>query len=252
MAKQERTLLIDLGNSSLKWAWLEAGSLSSIERAAYTDGEEGPNPPVEQWRAQRKPGRVLISAVAAATVVETVRNWIFEHWDLEPEILKAEASALGVTSGYDNPGQLGVDRWIALIAANHSVAGPACIVDCGTAVTIDVIARDGRHLGGLILPGIGLMREALRRETAIPWVESGAVDRLLAADTGSAIAAGGVNAVAALVEKVLEQSAEKLGERPALLLTGGDSEWLQSVLREPATREPDLVMKGMALVADAH
>jgi type III pantothenate kinase len=254
MAKQERTLLIDLGNSSLKWAWLEAGRLSSIERAPYSDGDGGANLPAEQWREQGKPDRVLISAVAAATVVETVRNWLFEHWDLEPEMLKAEARALGVTSGYDNPGQLGVDRWIALIAAHHSVAGPACIVDCGTAVTIDVIARDGRHQGGLILPGIGLMREALRRETAIPWDEneSGAVDQLLAADTGSAIAAGGVNAVAALVEKVLEQSAEKLGERPMLLLTGGDSERLQSVLREPATREPDLVMKGMALVADAH
>jgi type III pantothenate kinase len=250
MAKQERTLLIDLGNSSLKWAWLESGGLGVIERAAYITPDGGVELPSDRWQVQAKPERILISGVAAPEVVAAVQSWIVEQWCLEPEILKAEVSALGVTSGYDNPGQLGVDRWIALIAAHHTVSGPACIVDCGTAVTIDVIARDGKHLGGLILPGIGLMREALKNETAIPWVEKGNREELFARDTGSAVAAGGLNAVAALVEKTLEQSAERLGERPVLLLTGGEAELLQCVLSEPVIMEPDLVMKGMAYIAD--
>jgi type III pantothenate kinase len=251
MTSRERILLMDLGNSSLKWAWLEPGGLGPIERAAYISPDGGLELPSDHWQAQAKPERVLISGVAAPEVVEAVRSWIVEQWYLEPEILKAEASALGVTSGYDNPEQLGVDRWIALIAAYHVVSGPACVVDCGTAVTIDVIARDGQHLGGLILPGIGLMREALKNETAIPWVEQGNREELFARDTGSAVAAGGLNAVAALVEKVLGQSAERLGERPVLLLTGGEAELLRSALSEPVIMEPDLVMKGMAYIADA-
>lgn len=251
MTRPERILLIDLGNSSLKWAWLEPGGLGAIERAPYNTPDGGLELPLDYWQAQAKPERVLISGVAAPEVVEAVQSWIVEQWYLEPEILKAEASALGVTSGYDNPDQLGVDRWIALIAAYHAVSGPACVVDCGTAVTIDVIARDGQHLGGLILPGIGLMREALKNETAIPWVEKGNREELFAMDTGSAVAAGGLNAVAALVEKVLGQSAERLGERPVLLLTGGEAELLRDVLSEPVIMEPDLVMKGMAYIADA-
>jgi type III pantothenate kinase len=252
MATPERTLLIDLGNSSLKWAWLQAGGLGPIERAPYVNigGEPGFSP--DCLPAQPEPERVLISAVAAPELVKAVQSWVFNQWGLEPEILKAEASALGVTSGYDNPSQLGVDRWIALVAAHHAVQGPACVVDCGTAITIDVIAGDGQHLGGLILPGIGLMREALKNDTAIPWVEKGNREELFAADTGSAVAAGGLNAAVALVEKVMVRSTERLGERPVLLLTGGDAEQLLGVLREPARSEPDLVMEGMALIADAR
>jgi type III pantothenate kinase len=251
MTIHTRTLLMDLGNSSLKWAWLEPDGLGGVERAQYAGTDGGLELPSSRWQEQPRPGRVLICAVAAPEVVKAVRSWIIEYWGLEPEILKAEASALGVTSGYDNPQQLGVDRWIALIGAHHAVTGPACVVDCGTAVTIDVIAGDGQHLGGLILPGIGLMREALKSRTAIPWVEKGDGEGLLATDTGSAVAAGGLNAVAALVEKILQHSTERLGVRPALLLTGGDATNLQSVLGEPAGSEPDLVMKGMALIA-AH
>jgi type III pantothenate kinase len=252
MTDQERILLIDLGNSSLKWAWLGLDGLGVVERAPYVNADGRPEFPSGRWETEPKPERVLISGVAAPEIVTAVQGRIVEHWGLEAEIIKAEASALGVSSGYDNPGQLGVDRWIALIAAHHATAGPACVVDCGTAVTIDVIARDGQHLGGLILPGIRLMREVLKNETAIPWVEKGDEGELFATDTGSAVAAGGLNAVVALVEKILEKSTERLGERPALLLTGGDAERLQGVLREPVTMEPDLVMKGMALIANAH
>ncbi len=250
MTERKRTLLIDLGNSNLKWAWLEAGRLGPAERAAHGGAGEELELPFHRWQAEERPDRVLISAVAAAERVEQIKDWMLRQWGLEPELLKAEARALGVTSGYDNPGQLGVDRWVALLAAHHSIAGPACIVDCGTAVTIDALARDGRHLGGLILPGIRMMREALRRETAIPWVEVGGTG-LLATETGSAIAAGGLNAVAALVEKVLRQITGQLGEHPVLLLTGGDADLLQGVLEEPGIGEPDLVLKGMALIADA-
>ncbi len=252
MTEQKRTLLIDLGNSNLKWAWLEDGRLGPVEKVSHSSTGGEPDLALERWQAGGRPDRVLISAVAAPERVEQIRDWTVRQWGLEPELLKAEARALGVTSGYDNPGQLGVDRWMALLAAHHSVPGPVCIVDCGTAVTVDVLGRDGRHLGGLILPGIGMMRQALRRDTAIPWVEGGSSSELLTTETGSAIAAGGLNAVAALVEKVLEHATGQLGESPVLLLTGGDADLLQGVLKEPGISEPDLVMKGMALIADTR
>ena len=156
------------------------------------------------------------------------------------------------------PGQLGIDRWLAMCAAWQKFSGPLCVVDAGTAVTIDVIAADGAHSGGLILPGIGLMVASLRQET-------GDLDRVagpgklqdmaairrehrfaLGTDTASAIRLGAVRAIAAVVADCLAMLGGQADEAK-LVITGGDGERLAELIGVPAAYRPSLVLEGLAL-----
>jgi type III pantothenate kinase len=176
---------------------------------------------------------------------------LLQKWDCEPEFVQATASALGVTNAYSNPSELGVDRWLTLLAVHHNTSSPVCVVDCGSAITIDLITSDGLHLGGMILPGFGMMRQSLLEQTAIPPVATVDPPDWLASDTAGAIAVGGVSAVAALVERILEQSQQQLQGLPELVLTGADAAGLQGRIINPGRVEPDLVIQGLALLANS-
>lgn len=245
---KSRILLIDIGNTNLKWAWLVDGRLSAVAVKSYR--EQSLSVLSEQnWREETPPERVLVANVSARSLEAELRGWLYNSWKLEPEIFRSSARALGVISAYTEPEKLGVDRWLALIAAHHRIASPVCIVDCGTAITLDVLDVSGQHLGGLVLPGFSLMRKSLLENTWIPRDASTYGIGLFARDTASAVASAGVLAAAALVERMLEKSTEEMGRRPQLLLTGSDASRLKSVLNQTCLMEPDLVMQGLALVA---
>jgi type III pantothenate kinase len=249
MKRTGGTLLLDLGNSNLKWAWLEQGKAGAGRSVSHREGGIGQALSVH-WADLPAPGRILAASVLAPEANQELSAWTRKQWGLEPQFLHAEREALGVHNGYDEPGQLGVDRWLALIAVHRLHPGAVCVVDCGSAVTLDVISAAGEHLGGLILPGLGLMQESLRRRTAIPQWQDLPTTQLLATRTDAAIAAGGVNAVAALVVRVVAEAAGRLKETPAVILTGGDALQVQAVLTLPCTIEPDLVLQGLAFIAD--
>jgi type III pantothenate kinase len=243
-----RILLIDIGNTNLKWAWLADGRLCAVTAQSYR--ERVLKDLCEQnWRQQTAPDRVLVANVAAEELEAELREWIYTGWGLEPEFFRSSARALGVVSAYTDPEQLGVDRWLALIAARHRMALPVCIVDCGTAITLDVLDVSGHHRGGLILPGFNLMRQSLLDNTWIPRATSPEALGLFARDTANAVLSAGVHAAAALVERMLEKSASELGRRPQLVLTGSDAPRLRSVLNDACLVEPDLVMQGLAVAA---
>jgi type III pantothenate kinase len=242
------TLLLDLGNTNLKWAWLGQGVAGSSRSVSHREGGIGQALSVH-WADLPAPGRILAASVLAPEANQELSAWTRKQWGLEPQFLRAELEALGVRNGYDEPERLGVDRWLVLIAMHCLHPGAACVVDCGSAITLDVISAAGDHLGGLILPGLGLMREALRQRTAIPQWQDLPTTQLLATRTDAAIAAGGVNAVAALVVRVVAEAAGRLKETPVVVLTGGDAPQVQAVLTLPCTIEPDLVLQGLALIA---
>jgi len=154
-----------------------------------------------------------------------------------------------VVNAYSHPDRLGVDRWLTLIAVHRQIDAPACIVDCGTAVTLDGLDATGRHLGGLILPGLEMMRDALLRNTQIDAPASVDWAGVLARDTAGAVAAGGLFACAGLVELVARRIAQDCGRVPQIVLTGGDGAKLQAVLETGARYEPDLVLQGLAQLA---
>ncbi len=245
-----KVLLVDVGNTSLKWAWLGGQGKGVNQTFPYVKLGIQQAAKV-QWSRLERPGKVYISSVAAADTNTALYDWVAELWRIEPIFIKASAAALGVINAYQKPEQLGVDRWLALIAAHSEMPDRDClVVDCGTAVTIDGLTREGEHLGGIILPGFGLMRDALRRQTAIPWPDMAhEAPPLFATNTGEAITGGGLHAVAALVEKMARQLQDRTSESPIVVLAGSDAEYLQKLLSSTAVLRPDLVMQGLALLA---
>ena len=218
-------LALDVGNTRLKWAWYErpdpacppahqgAVFLENIDQLVETD-----------WRGLPVPSTMLGCLVAAAGVRQRIEEQL-EIWDLPPRWVVPGASAAGVTNGYDYPHRLGADRWVALVGARHRVltAGrprPAVVVMVGTAVTVDSLDANGHFLGGLILPGHGIMLRALEGGTAGLRVPTGEV-RDFPTNTSDALTSGGTDAITGAIERVHRRLARHCGEDPVVVMTGG-------------------------------
>ncbi len=241
-----RMLLIDIGNTNLKWVWLQDGEMSSLECVNYrVDGLVAQA--YHCWSHAEKPEKIMLANVAGQQVEDELQQWISSEWNVEAEVVTARAQQLGVTNAYACPEQLGVDRWLALIAAHKNSVSSVCVVDCGTAITIDALTADGQHQGGLILPGLAMVRQVMLDCTQIPRIGASENSALLAGDTAGAIAAGSLHAAAALVERVAQQM--KLPQK--IILTGSDAPRLKTVMKLEAEIDSKLVMCGLALVAQS-
>ncbi len=245
--RNQRIMLLDIGNTNLKWSWLQDGVPGQVTSVSHKE-QTMERLASSQWVGIQSPTQIYISNVAGTDVEQQLHNWITRHWGHEPRFIRATAQACGVVNAYREPARLGVDRWLAMIALHAKYSGPVCVLDCGTAVTIDVLGLSGQHLGGLILPGFGLMQHALLEHTAIPFNGDVELDGMLATDTESAIAAGGVSAVAALVERIQQDITAQLDKSLTLVLTGSDAGRLQRMLTVPSSIETDLVMQGLVVL----
>ena len=241
-------LLVDLGNSRLKWAVLANGAIGAATAAAHAGADIGPGV-LSAWERLPPPARVLVGSVAGVGRDDQLRALCQRLWACEPRFVRAGARAAGVVSGYLSPEQLGVDRWLGLLAAHADGRGAACVVDCGTAVTIDVIDDVGRHRGGLILPGLQLMRDALLARTRIPPITAPQPRLALGRDTGAAVVNGALVAVVGAVRETLAR-ASGLGDTAVrLVVAGGDAAALAAALDEPVELRPHLVLEGLAVLA---
>ena len=148
-----------------------------------------------------------------------------ELWDLAPRWVVSSRRAGGIVNGYEHPARLGPDRFVALIGARHRVLQqgrprPALVVMVGTAVTVDALDADGRFLGGLILPGFGVMQRALEMSTAGLKVPTGEIVDF-PTNTSDALMSGGSNAMAGAMERMYRKLCRHAGEEPVLLMSGG-------------------------------
>jgi type III pantothenate kinase len=248
-------LLVDAGNTRIKWAGLEGGALQSGATVLRRDGAEDVDSLATLWAVLPVPQRLLIASVAGAEFGVRVGAWSKKFWGIEPEFVTAQAQSFGVANAYTEPQRLGVDRWLALIAARRVVTGPVCVVDCGTALTVDVMAEDGAHLGGLIIPGLGLMRRALLEKTAGIEAAIGGIPHeevsLLAKDTRSGVMGGTLYATIAVIDRIVQDVTEAIGADLGCVLTGGDADTVRPLLPAGFHYEPELVLKGLAIVAGA-
>jgi len=245
-------LMVDLGNSCLKWATLEGGILSSQQRIGHDYGNL--NPLLKPlWQGLPVPEEVWVANVAGPQKGETLVRWINALWGgVQPILVETTSQRGGVTNGYKNYQQLGVDRWLALIGAHAFVPGMKCIVDCGTAITLDVLSTDGQHLGGLIMPGLTTMQEILKAHTYALEVLSQEVPPLtsLAQDTQAGVVLGGLYAVIGWIEYVIKRI--ETVELIKLILTGGSAPMLLSLVQKPYYHLPNLVIQGLAVIANEH
>ncbi len=236
-------LLIDAGNSRLKWGvwsgsgWLEQGSLANDNLPAQAP-----------WRDFTPLAAAWVAHVGPAQVADWIRRHAADtalHWP------RAAASQCGVDNRYEHAEQLGVDRWLALIAARALHAGPVLVVSAGTAVTVDALSADGVFLGGTILPGLGLMRAALASRAAQLHDVPGQWQRF-PRNTADAIHSGCINAIAGAVRAQWHGLAA-LQQQPAVcLLTGGAAAELLSHLADlPLQQEDNLVLDGLLRISQS-
>ncbi len=237
-------LLIDSGNSRLKWALLdEHDQLSTFAIANQTVTS---TQLMSEWSVYSPPEQVLISSVATNTLLFLLTEVVTQLWpNVQLSVVKSQAQAYGVSNAYEEANRLGVDRWLALIAAHHYYPSTCCVVDCGTAITIDVINADGTHQGGLISPGLVLMKKALAQDTASLPYDPTLFPVGLANTTGAGIYNGTLYAAIGLIERVLRQQPSE----NQLIMTGGDAEQIAAQLNIPFILDANLVFKGLAVLA---
>jgi type III pantothenate kinase len=234
------TLLLDVGNSRLKWAWFKQGVLQEPGVLLHRGRELAPLLQ-EAWAGLGKPAHLLGACVAPAAVREQLERWVATHWGCAVRWARSEAAFGQVRNGYRDPARLGVDRWLAICAAWQRLGSAACVIDCGSAITIDILDKNGAHQGGLIAPGLRLMGNALASATGLPET-TGTVRTALGRDTAAAIESGASHALLGLIER-----ARGLAPPQArLALTGGDAGLLAAQLDCPYELLPDLVLEGLA------
>lgn len=244
-------LLIDIGNTRIKWAMRDAGSLhraDAIEHRADATAID-----VMFERIATAPTGVVAANVAGDRFGALVAGAVHERWGLPVRFAATQPQAGPVRNGYHDFRQLGVDRWLAIIAAVDRFAGSVCIVDAGTAVTIDAVAAGGAHLGGYIVPGLDLMRQSLDEETGdLCRLVGDTLQRssdgrpALGQSTAEAISGGVLAAVCCLIDRCVGALREQ-EDVPALVVTGGDAERLIGHLDVAAHHRPQLVLEGLKI-----
>ncbi|MGD8812455.1 MAG: type III pantothenate kinase [Thioalkalispiraceae bacterium] len=244
-------LLVDMGNSRIKWVTVSNGLLAEVNALPY---EQLAVRLKEAWQQLEKPEQVYVCSVASqeqrAVVGETVRLL----WNLDVEFITSQPSGFGVSNGYTEPMSLGHDRWVALVAAHRLYPSAVCLVDAGTALTLDGLTAEGQHLGGVIIPGIQTMKTSLVSNAAA-ITTLGEEQQLkngqpgLAQDTHTGIINGCWLATIAIIEKMYTRLSKEYEDGVLCLLTGGNAEALADQLTIPATVDSSLVLKGLAIIA---
>lgn len=243
-------LLLDIGNTRIKWATLANDSLEPGEPVIRENNSFKDLVPAA-WLAFEGIERVIIASVAGAAFNKSIRTWVKRTWRVDCEFLVPSAQTCGVTNAYLQPERLGADRWAALLAARNLYGTAACIVDCGSAVTIDAIDAQGCHLGGLIVPGLDMMERALTTRTAGVRFEnapSGDVS-LLARDTETAVHGGALYTLVALIDRVYSDLGHELGRGARRVITGGDAERILPLLVNRPDYRRELVLYGLSVYA---
>ena len=244
------TLLVDIGNTRVKWALLRDARLSRMRAAAH--GGKGAALRALVRAAPRNVRRVVAVCVAGKTLERALTASARARFGVTPEFIRSARGAAGVRNGYRESWRLGADRWVSVVGAHALARGRAVVIaNIGTALTIDGVAPDGRHLGGAIVPGPSTMIASLLSGThGIRRRANGSRARergLFARDTASALAAGANYAAAAFVDRALREAATAMKARPLLLLTGGAAPLLRPYIKSAVREVPDLVLRGLAV-----
>jgi type III pantothenate kinase len=245
-----RRLLIDIGNSRVKWV-VKNGEACTPTIARIHRGHSLTDLLDKNFSLLSPPDQILVSCVSDAATQAALTHWIDVHWQLQPMYVVSSRQVAGVVNGYREPHTLGSDRWSAMIAAFHLVGGPVCIIDAGTALTIDVINMEGVHQGGMILPGIYSTQESLFSHIAVPVVKTEIMPmhQLLGNSTQECISLGIQHSFVGLFMHLFIHLKQQFGREPLCLVTGGDASTIAAWLPVMAQQDPDLVLKGLAVLA---
>jgi type III pantothenate kinase len=243
-------ILLDAGNSYLKLGMVEkeAEQVNEFYRFSYDNLED-------------ELTRLLQDQLISAAVISNVNNYLISHticdvihhlWRIEPYQLIVEQGEYGLITRYENPRMLGSDRWAALISAKKEFSSNLCVIDCGSAITVDVVTDKGIHLGGLITPGLSMSRKALGLSTShLPLVdhEIKPNSSFLAINTRDAIMGGTLYQISAYIERIVTEIKNEFDDNVECVITGGDAVLIQSLSLHQFHHRQTLVLDGLRIVA---
>jgi len=237
------TLVIDIGNTRLKWALAEHGRL-------LTPGEAIPHAHIQDlrdpWSHLPPPQAVRYVTTSPGTASAELAALSEALWGLTPERAHTPQQGRGIRVAYADPAQMGTDRWLAMAAAAARGLLPACVVDCGSAITVDAVDAHGQHLGGVILAGLATQQQGLASRTpGLPPIDTRGDPTPFASSTQAALRGGLILGTAGAVEGIYTRMSAASALDLRLVLTGGDAETLRPHL-PASTHAPDLVLEGLA------
>lgn len=238
-------LEIDAGNTFVKWRKRNGNALVMPQRW-YTEEikQQGMSPPVEWGDVEL----ATLVSVAPKEVTEVLTG-VLVHLGIPMKQVVSESEFLGLKNAYAKPQQMGADRWVAMLAAWKQCHTAFCVVDAGSAVTVDCVDAQGQHLGGYILPGLTMMKRSLLGSTAqVRWQGEGVYQKIeLGKNTAECVEQGCRYQLAALMRQIqLDCEQQKIGH---LFITGGDAEQLLP-WSGPAKWMPNLVLDGLRYFRD--
>lgn len=235
-------LQLDVGNSSAKWRLLRGGEVAA--RGRYVHGDTAS---AEQMLACPAPTRIWIASVAPPQAEAGLVSLLKSRWGVEPWFARSERQTGGLQNSYADPARMGVDRWLAMLGARARDSGRLCVVDAGSALTIDLVAASGRHEGGYIIPGPALMERALLLDTGRVRFDEAAGYAL---DPGTSTARAVRHGIALAQAGAVALALQRAGPEPLqLYFCGGGGETLMRLLDGGGTLAPDLVFEGLAVMA---
>ena len=236
-------LALDAGNTRIKWGlwedrgFIAQGSILSARAAELPDA----------LHVLPRPASAIGSNVAGADVRRAIEQAL-APWRVPLRWIESVPAECGVTSRYEQPAQLGTDRWAALIGARLRCPGDCVVANVGTAVTVDALSAQGVFLGGLILPGLELMARSLAAGTADLPLQPGRFEAF-PVNSVNAIRSGALQAVAGAMERMMRQMTAAGHGEPQLLLSGGGADAVVPILKRPALLAPSLVLEGLVAIA---
>ena len=236
-------LAVDAGNSRVKWALHDGRSFVREGWAMHADLDALD----AQWSSLPTPSVIVIANVAGDGIGERLRK-SSEHWKTARRWVSSSRSQAGVSNRYDEPSQLGIDRWAALIGARRLSSDPCVVVNAGTAMTVDALTEKGEFIGGIIVPGFDLMHESLAAHTARLSAEQGNFTSF-PHTTRDAITSGAIQALCGAVERMRDAMLAAGHREPVLIFSGGAGELVARHMGRPVRIVDKLVLEGLVQIA---
>jgi len=244
-------LLLDIGNSSVNWALQEKAEFISFGDFSYAKNNLAQDLK-ENLLFSVSPSDVLISNVAGVEIFNLLHDWVKKQWQLECWQPSVSSRYKELKNSYREPEQMGLDRWLAMVASWEEHHNTLCLVGCGTALTIDLIDANGEHLGGYIAPGIELMQKALVSHTEQINVNVKKQALLAYAnDTQTAVNNGAFLAVVSMIDRSLDQFMKEFECEPKCIISGGMAGLIKPLLDRPFEHQPNLVLTGLSMLHKA-
>lgn len=239
----ERHLLVDIGNTAIKYCMesdLQNGNINVLNHGGGDFIQK-----LAGLHQATQLAALSLSSVYQADFTEQIKSWCNKHQVSFYQAISQSQSG-DLKNGYTVAQQLGIDRWLAMIAVREQTKAPFFVVSCGTAVTFDAVGSSGQHLGGAIMPGLALMQRSLSEKTIALQVEHDLIasDNKLALDTTTAIANGTTMAITGFIEKMADMTNMETKQG---ILTGGYASLVAKALGSGIRVSPSLVLKGLAI-----